>query len=63
MKGVLQLIIGLLLIIAGVWIYLALPWFGRAFVNALYLVVGNIPGIVVLIGLIVLLVGISNLKQ
>ncbi len=63
MKGVLQLIIGLLLIMAGVWVYLAWNFAGKQFLNALYLVVGNLPGLVILIGLVVLLVGISNLKE
>jgi hypothetical protein len=66
MNGVLKVIVGLLLILAGLYTYFS-SWFngffGRQFMAALYLVIGNIPGLVILIGLVVLLLGFSDLKS
>ncbi len=66
MNGIMKVIIGLLLILAGLYTYLS-NWFngffGRQFMTMLYLIIGNIPGLVILIGLVVLLLGFSDMKN
>ncbi|HLC55673.1 MAG TPA: hypothetical protein VJJ23_00370 [Candidatus Nanoarchaeia archaeon] len=63
MNGAVKLLIGLLLMMVGVWIYLT--W-NRALIelkNLLWLFVGNLPALVIFIGLIVFLLGISDMKS
>lgn len=66
MNGIMKVIIGLILILAGLYTYLS-SWFngffGREFMAMLYLIIGNIPGLVILIGLVVLLLGFSDMKN
>ena len=65
MNGVLKVIVGLLFILAGLYTYFS-SWFngffGKQFMAAFNLIVGNIPGLIILIGLIILLLGFSDLK-
>lgn len=66
MNGALKVIIGLLLILAGLYTYFS-NWFngffGKQFMAAVNLIIGNLPGLVILIGLIILLLGFSDLKS
>ncbi len=65
MHGSMKLIIGLLLMIAGIYAYLS-GWFDGFFATQLkmlfWLVIGNIPGLIALIGLIMFLLGVSDIK-
>jgi len=65
MNGALKVVIGLILIVIGVYAYLS-GWFGGFFAHQLksifFLAIGNIPGLVVLIGLVMFLLGISDMK-
>ncbi len=63
MNGAVKLLIGLLLMVVGVWIYLT--W-NRALIelkDLFWLFVGNLPALVIFIGLIVFLLGISDMKS
>ncbi|MBI2670901.1 hypothetical protein HYX18_02915 [Candidatus Woesearchaeota archaeon] len=66
MNGAMKVIIGLLLILVGLYAYFS-NWlngfFGKQFMVMLKLIFGNIPGLVILIGLVVLLLGFSDLKS
>ena len=66
MNAAIKLIVGLLLILVGLYAYLS-KWingfFGDQFVLMLKLIIGNIPGLIILIGLILLLLGFSDLKS
>ncbi len=66
MNGAIKIVTGLILILVGLWVYLS-KWlngfFGEQFVTILKLILGNIPGLIILIGLIVLLLGFSDLKN
>jgi len=66
MNGAIKVVFGLLVIIAGLYIYLS-GWFNgffaHQFMNALKLVIGNIPGLIILIGLVMLLLGISDARN
>lgn len=65
MNGALKVVIGLILIVIGVYAYLS-GWFGGFFArelkNIFFLTIGNIPGLVAFIGLIFFLLGISDMK-
>ena len=65
MSGAIKVVLGLILILVGLWVYLS-KWFhgffGNQFMAMLYLILGNLPGLVILIGLIVLLLGLSDIK-
>lgn len=66
MSGIIKVVGGLLLILAGLWVYLSKylnGFFGKQFLLMLKLLIGNIPGLVILIGLITLLLGFSDLKN
>lgn len=66
MSGAIKVVAGLLLILVGLWVYLS-NWlsgfFGKQFLIMLKLILGNVPGLVILIGLVVLLLGLSDLKS
>ena len=66
MNGALKVIMGLILILVGLYAYFS-NWFngffGHQFMLMLKLIIGNIPGLVILIGLIMLLLGFSDLKK
>ena len=66
MNGAMKVIIGLLLMLAGLYVYFS-NWFngffGKQFLAMFYLLIGNIPGLVILIGLVILLLGFSDLKS
>jgi len=69
MKGAMKLIGGLLLIIVGIYIY-ATNWqiwgtyafFRHELIELLKLFIGNIPLIVIIVGLILILLGSSDMK-
>ena len=63
MHGAVKLLIGLLLIIAGVWGYIAWSTAWQQLKLAFWLIIGNIPGIIIIIGIILLLLGFSDLKS
>ena len=66
MNGAIKVVTGLILILVGLWVYLS-NWvngfFGKQLLLILKLILGNIPGLIILIGLIVLLLGFSDLKN
>ena len=66
MKGLFKIILGLFVILIGVYIYLS-GWlngfFAQQFKTLLFLILGNIPGLVILIGLVILLLGFGELNS
>lgn len=63
MKGAMKIISGFLLIIAGLWSYLAWPVALKSLKNLFWLVVGNIGLLVIFIGLIFLIIGFTDLGE
>lgn len=61
--GFAKVLIGLILMIGGVLIY----WYSSTALSQLkalfWLVVGNIPALIILIGLVMLLIGFSDIKS
>jgi hypothetical protein len=66
MNGALKGIIGLILIVVGVYIYVS-GWFNgffaKEFINLLKLIVGNIPGLIALICLLFAFLVFSVLRD
>ena len=60
--GAVKIIIGLILIIAGIYSYITWQPLREQLIALVKLVVWNIPGLVILIGIIVLLLGLSDAK-
>jgi len=63
MKGIMKIISGFLLIIAGIWSYLAWPAALKSLKNLFWLIVGNIGLLVILIGLVILVIGFTDLGE
>lgn len=66
MKGLFKTLLGVFVIIIGIYIYIS-GWFNgffaQQFKDLLFLLIGNIPGLLILIGLVILLIGLSDLKS
>jgi len=58
-KGLFKLVAGIILIVAALWVSIAYPGWGRA---ALDLLQGAIILFVILVGLIVFVIGLTDLK-
>ncbi|MBS3149085.1 hypothetical protein J4455_00115 [Candidatus Woesearchaeota archaeon] len=66
MKGLFKALLGIFIIVIGVYIYIS-EWFNgffaRQFKNLIFLLIGNIPGLLILIGLVIIMIGLSDLKS
>ncbi|HLC73678.1 MAG TPA: hypothetical protein VJH20_03510 [Candidatus Nanoarchaeia archaeon] len=64
MNALFKTILGLFVIIVGIYIYIS-GWlngfFAQQFKNLLFLILGNIPSLIILIGVVILILGFSDL--
>ena len=63
MKGAIKIISGLALIIAGIWTYFAWPTAWHNLKTLFWLIVGNVGLYVFLIGLVILILGFTDLGE
>jgi len=63
MKGLFKVLLGIFIIIIGIYIYIS-GWFNGFFAtqlkNLIFLLIGNIPGLIILIGLVVAILGFGE---
>ncbi len=62
MNGAIKILMGLILMIVGVWVYLTWNMALTQLKNLFWLFVGNLPALIIFIGLIAFLLGISDMK-
>ena len=66
MNGIFKTILGIFVVIVGLYLYVS-GWFNGFFAQQLkqlfFLIIGNIPGLIILIGLVILILGFTELKS
>lgn len=66
MKGLFKTLLGIFIIVIGIYIYVS-GWFNGFFAsqlkNLIFLLIGNIPALLILIGLVIIIIGLSDLKS
>ena len=66
MKGLFKTLLGIFIIVIGIYIYVS-GWFNGFFASQLkslvFLLIGNIPALLILIGLVIIIIGLSDLKS
>jgi len=64
MNALFKIILGIFVVLVGIYIYVS-GWlngfFAQQFKNLLFLILGNIPGLIILIGIVILILGFSDL--
>ena len=64
MNALFKIILGIFVVLVGIYIYVS-GWlngfFAQQFKSLLFLILGNIPGLIILIGIVILILGFSDL--